>query len=67
MTGEILDLPSAEFDAVLSTWTLCTIPNMDAALAEIRRVLKPAARCTSWSMATPPTRRSRAYNGASNR
>ena len=41
MTGEILDLPSAEFDAVLSTWTLCTIPNMDAALAEIRRVLKP--------------------------
>ena len=41
LTGERLDLPSSEFDAVLSTWTLCTIPNMDAALAEIRRVLKP--------------------------
>jgi ubiquinone/menaquinone biosynthesis C-methylase UbiE len=41
LTGERLDLPSGEFDAVLSTWTLCTIPNMDAALAEIRRVLKP--------------------------
>jgi ubiquinone/menaquinone biosynthesis C-methylase UbiE len=41
LTGERLDLPSAEFDAVLSTWTLCTIPNMDAALAEMRRVLKP--------------------------
>ena len=41
LTGERLDLPSGEFDAALSTWTLCTIPNLDAALAEIRRVLKP--------------------------
>jgi ubiquinone/menaquinone biosynthesis C-methylase UbiE len=41
LTGEHLDLPSGEFDAVLSTWTLCTIPNLDAALAEMRRVLKP--------------------------
>jgi ubiquinone/menaquinone biosynthesis C-methylase UbiE len=41
LTGEHLDLPSAEFDAVLSTWTLCTIPNLDSALAEMRRILKP--------------------------
>ena len=41
LTGEHLDLPSDEFDAALSTWTLCTIPNLQAALAEIRRVLKP--------------------------
>ena len=41
LTGERLDLPSEEFDTVLSTWTLCTIPEMDAALAEVRRVLKP--------------------------
>jgi len=41
LTGEHLDLPTAEFDAVLSTWTLCTIPNLQAALAEMRRVLKP--------------------------
>jgi ubiquinone/menaquinone biosynthesis C-methylase UbiE len=41
LTGEQLDLPSAVFDAVLSTWTLCTIPNLEAALAEMRRVLKP--------------------------
>ena len=41
LTGERLDLPSDEFDAVLSTWTMCTIPNLQAALAEMRRVLKP--------------------------
>jgi ubiquinone/menaquinone biosynthesis C-methylase UbiE len=41
LDGERLDLPSEEFDAVLSTWTLCTIPNVTSALAELRRVLKP--------------------------
>jgi ubiquinone/menaquinone biosynthesis C-methylase UbiE len=41
LTGEHLDLPSEEFDAVLSTWTLCTIPDLTAALQELRRVLKP--------------------------
>jgi ubiquinone/menaquinone biosynthesis C-methylase UbiE len=40
LTGEELDLPSGEFDAVLSTWTLCTIPNLGAALGEMRRVLR---------------------------
>ena len=41
LTGESLDLPSGQFDGVLSTWTLCTIPDMDAALQELLRVLKP--------------------------
>jgi ubiquinone/menaquinone biosynthesis C-methylase UbiE len=41
LTGEHLDLPSERFDSALSTWTLCTIPDLDAALAELRRVLKP--------------------------
>ncbi len=41
LTGEHLDLASEEFDAVLSTWTLCSIPNLGLALQEIRRVLKP--------------------------
>jgi ubiquinone/menaquinone biosynthesis C-methylase UbiE len=44
LTGERLDLPSDEFDAVLSTWTLCTIPDIAAALDETRRVLKPEGR-----------------------
>lgn len=41
LTGEHVDLPTASADAVLSTWTLCSIPDVDAALAEIRRLLKP--------------------------
>jgi ubiquinone/menaquinone biosynthesis C-methylase UbiE len=41
LTGEELDLPSDEFDAVLSTWTLCTIPDVTRALSELLRVLKP--------------------------
>ena len=44
LTGETLDLPSDQFDAALSTWTLCTIPDVDAALSEIGRVLKPGGR-----------------------
>jgi ubiquinone/menaquinone biosynthesis C-methylase UbiE len=41
LDGQRLDLPSEQFDAALSTWTLCTIPDLDAALAEVRRVLRP--------------------------
>ena len=39
--GEQLAFASGEFDVVLSTWTLCTIPDLGAALGEMRRVLKP--------------------------
>jgi ubiquinone/menaquinone biosynthesis C-methylase UbiE len=41
LTGEELDLPSDEFEVALSTWTLCTIPDVGKALAELRRVLEP--------------------------
>jgi ubiquinone/menaquinone biosynthesis C-methylase UbiE len=41
LTGERLDLPSEQCDAALSTWTLCTIPDLASALSELRRVLKP--------------------------
>jgi ubiquinone/menaquinone biosynthesis C-methylase UbiE len=39
--GAQIDLPDRSVDCVLSSYTLCTIPDVDAALLEIRRVLKP--------------------------
>ena len=41
LDGQRLDLPDDSFDCALSTFTLCTIPDLDAALAELRRVLRP--------------------------
>ncbi|MGD8861126.1 MAG: class I SAM-dependent methyltransferase [Myxococcales bacterium] len=41
LDGARLELPDDSVDAVLSTWTLCTIPEVDCALEEMRRVLKP--------------------------
>ncbi len=36
-----LPFDAGRFDCVVTTWTLCSIPDPDAALAEMRRVLKP--------------------------
>ena len=41
LDGQRLEAPDASYDAVLSTFTLCTIPDVEAALAEVRRVLRP--------------------------
>jgi len=43
LDGQALPLADHSCDAALSTYTLCTIPDVTAALAEIRRVLKPGA------------------------
>jgi SAM-dependent methyltransferase len=43
LDGQSLPLPDNSYDAVVSTWTLCTIPDAAAALGEVRRVLRPGA------------------------
>jgi ubiquinone/menaquinone biosynthesis C-methylase UbiE len=43
LDGARLDCPDDRFDAGLSTMTLCTIPDAEGALRELRRVLKPGA------------------------
>ena len=43
LDGQRLPFPDDAFDAALSTWTMCTIPDLDAALRELRRVLRPGA------------------------
>ena len=40
LDGQSLPFADHRFDAALSTWTLCTIPDPAAALHELRRVLK---------------------------
>ncbi|WP_280398049.1 class I SAM-dependent methyltransferase [Nocardia carnea] len=41
LDGQRLPFDDDSFDTALSTWTMCTIPDIDAALAELRRVLVP--------------------------
>ncbi len=41
LDGQRLPLDDHSCDTALSTWTMCTIPDIAAALAELRRVLKP--------------------------
>jgi ubiquinone/menaquinone biosynthesis C-methylase UbiE len=41
LDGQRLPLPDDSADAVLCTWSLCTIPDPVAAVSEMRRVLRP--------------------------
>jgi SAM-dependent methyltransferase len=41
LDGQALPVAAASVDYVLSTWTLCTIPDVGAALREMHRVLRP--------------------------
>jgi len=41
LDGQALPFADGSFDNALTTWTLCTIPDVAAALRELRRVLKP--------------------------
>jgi ubiquinone/menaquinone biosynthesis C-methylase UbiE len=41
LDGQSLPFADDSYDCALSSWTLCTIPDVAAALSEVRRVLKP--------------------------
>jgi ubiquinone/menaquinone biosynthesis C-methylase UbiE len=41
LDAQSLPFDDDRFDAALSTWTLCTVPDAAVALEEVRRVLKP--------------------------
>lgn len=39
-----LPFPDRSFDTIVTQWTLCSLPDLPRALAEIRRVLRPGGR-----------------------
>lgn len=44
LSAERLPLQDRSFDSVVCTYTLCSIPDLPSALAEIRRVLRPGGK-----------------------
>jgi SAM-dependent methyltransferase len=44
LDGQSLPFEDNSLDSALSTWTMCTIPDIATALSEVRRVLKPGGR-----------------------
>jgi ubiquinone/menaquinone biosynthesis C-methylase UbiE len=43
-SAEMIPVEDHSIDTVLITWTLCSIPDVNRALSEMRRVLKPNGR-----------------------
>lgn len=43
-SAQAIPIDSDSIDTLVTTWTLCSIPDADAALQEVRRVLKPGGR-----------------------
>lgn len=44
LNGEKLPMADDTFDTVVSTWTLCSIKQVETAIVEIHRVLKPGGK-----------------------
>jgi ubiquinone/menaquinone biosynthesis C-methylase UbiE len=43
-TAEAIPIEDHSVDAVVTTWTMCSIPEIQSALQEMRRVLRPSGR-----------------------
>ncbi|KEZ76015.1 class I SAM-dependent methyltransferase [Salinisphaera hydrothermalis] len=43
-SAEAIPFDDKSLDTIVTTWTLCSIPHADRALAQMRRVLKPGGR-----------------------
>jgi ubiquinone/menaquinone biosynthesis C-methylase UbiE len=71
LDGGRIDAADDQFDHALSTMTLCTIPDVSAALAEVRRVLKPGGTFHFCEHGRAPdeqvARRQDRWNGMQNR
>jgi ubiquinone/menaquinone biosynthesis C-methylase UbiE len=57
LDGQEIPLASESCDSALSTFTLCTIPDVQRALAEVRRVMRPGARLHFLEHGLSPDRR----------
>ena len=53
-SAETIPLEDASVDSILSTFTMCSIPDLPKALAEMRRVLKPGGRLFFCEHGTAP-------------
>ena len=54
LDGQWLTLEDRSVDSALSTFTLCTIPDVTRALSEVRRVLKPGGALHFFEHGTSP-------------
>lgn len=61
LVAERLPIGDDTADAALSTWTMCTIPELPSALAELRRVLRPGGRLHFLEHGMAPDERVRAW------
>jgi SAM-dependent methyltransferase len=61
LDGQRLPLPDASADAVLMTWSLCSIEDPVAAVREVRRVLRPGRQLHFVEHGLSPDERVRAW------